>query len=97
MRNYYTLASTVIECVRCGKLSAQKLEELKHNFYINSSEADAPEAQSEDGCTDREDGAAEVGFPYSKYFLHSAEFYNLHKQKLCNFYSSPTIIIIKKN
>jgi hypothetical protein len=47
-------------------LSAQKLDELKHNFYINSCEADATEAQSEDGCTDQEDGAAEVGFPYSK-------------------------------
>lgn len=66
MRNYYTLASTVIECVRYGMLSAQKLDELKHNFYINSCEADATEAQSEDGCTDQEDGAAEVGFPYSK-------------------------------
>ncbi|XP_033606751.1 mutS protein homolog 4 isoform X2 [Cryptotermes secundus] len=60
MHNYYTLASTVIECVKCGMLSAQKLEELKHNFYINSGEADATEAQSEDGCTDQENGATEL-------------------------------------
>lgn len=73
MRNYYTLASTVIECVKHGMLSAQKLEELKHNFYINSGERDATEAQSEDGCTDQENGATEVGFPYSKYFLDCAE------------------------
>jgi hypothetical protein len=75
MRNYYTLTSAVIECVKDGTLSAQKLEELKHNFYINFGEADATEVQREDDYTDQEDEVTEVDFPY---FLDCVEFYNLH-------------------
>jgi hypothetical protein len=97
VHNYYTLASTVIECVRDGMLSAQKLEEMKHNFYVNSGQADATEAQREDGSIVQQDGATEVDIPQSKYFLVSAAFYNLHKEKLCNLYSSPNIIRVIKS
>jgi hypothetical protein len=64
MRNYYTLTSTVIECVKYGTLSAQKLEELKHHFYMNSGEANATESQREDGCPAQEDETTEVDSPY---------------------------------
>jgi hypothetical protein len=63
MRNYYTLTSTVIECVKYGTLSAQKLEELKLDFYSNSDGADAIDTQREDSYADQEDGTTEVDFP----------------------------------
>jgi hypothetical protein len=63
MRNYYTLTSTVMECAKCGTLSGQKLEDLKHSFYSNSGEAGATDARREDGYTEQGDEATEVDFP----------------------------------
>jgi hypothetical protein len=67
MHNYYKLASTVIECVREGTLSAQKLKEMKQKFFLKAGETDATEARVEDDSALQEEGTIEVNFSHSKY------------------------------
>lgn len=74
MHNYYKLASTVIECVREGTFSAQKLEEMKQKIFTKVGENDGTEAWDEDGgALQEEEEVVQVDFPHSKYILVSID------------------------
>jgi hypothetical protein len=72
IHNYYKLASAITECKREGILSAQKLEDIKQNFYMEVAEMYATVAQVQVGSSVQEEEVTEVNSVPSNclYFLY---------------------------